>query len=96
MKVVVKKIDGKKLALISAICTGLLSLIFIPVFLLMNSINHVEMPSWFKVLIILVPIIYFVMGYILTRLSVGVFNIIVKRLKGFDIEIEDNNCECKN
>jgi hypothetical protein len=92
MKLNVIKINGHKIALICAISMGLIMIILIPVFLIISSINK-EMYHGIKILFFFFPLIYFVLGYITTRIFVGLFNIVTKWLKGIEIEISNELIE---
>jgi hypothetical protein len=92
MKLNIIKINGHKLALISAICMGILMILFLPIFLIVSS-NTKEMNHGFKLLFIFSPLIYFVLGYVSTRIFVGLFNIVVKWLNGFEIEVSNEIIE---
>ena len=92
MKLNVIKINGHKVALICAISMGLIMIIMIPIFLIIASTNK-EMYHGIKVLFFFFPVIYFVLGYITTRIFVGLFNIVTKWLKGIEIEIANDLIE---
>jgi len=91
MKYIVKKIDGHKISLILAITMGVVSLFFYPFMLLsfamMKKVNTPVMPN-FSFIFIFFPIIYFIFGYIFTRIFCGLFNLITKKLNGFQIEVD--------
>ncbi len=93
MNYLVKKIDGHKISLIMAIVMGLVSLIFYP-FILISFLISKGDTSFFpytstSIIFLIMPLLYFGMTYVFTRLFCGLFNIIMKKLKGFKIEIEE-------
>ena len=103
LKLKLKRVDPVKYATIAALLTALIMLIvFVPFFLLF-SIAGAGAASGFGegaaifggsiFIIILMPIIYGVMVFILTLISTALLNFILKKTGGLDIDFEKTGLE---
>ncbi len=94
MNYLVKKIDGHKISLIMAIATAIFSLVFYP-FALMAIFADREFSNIFgtslSIVFLLMPVLYFIFSYVFTRIFCGLFNVIMKKVNGFRVEIEEEN-----
>ena len=102
LKLKLKRIDPVKYALIASILTVLIMLIvFVPMMLLFSAIGLGAASSEYEsgagvfgallgggVFIILVPIFYGVLVFIITLISSSLLNFILKKTGGLDIDFE--------
>ena len=98
LKLKLKRVDPVKYATIAAILTGLIMLIIFVPFTLLFSLIGAGSASGFGegaaifggsiILIILMPIIYAVMVFIITLISTSLLNWILKKTGGLDIDFE--------
>jgi len=95
MTLVVKKIEGHKIALILGIATALFTLIFVPIYIAMFKLTPSTSDNRIGMLLFAMPAIYFIFVYLFTRLFIFIFNFISTKLNGFKVEIEELNSETK-
>lgn len=103
LKLKLKRVDPVKYATIAAILTGLIMLIvFVPFTLLFSLVGAGSTSSFGEgaaifggsiVLIILMPIIYAVIVFIITLISTSLLNWILKKTGGLDIDFEKTGLE---
>lgn len=91
-KTKVKKIGVLQTAKISAIIFFLISLVvFVPVMLIMVIIGAISGNTeiWTAILpIIIMPILYPLIGFLMTALWCWLYNVIAKKIGGIEIEFE--------
>jgi hypothetical protein len=91
-KTKVKKIGVLQTAKISAIIFFLISsIIVVPMMLIMVIIGGFsgETEIWIKILpILLMPILYPIIGFLMTALWCWLYNVLAKRIGGIEIEFE--------
>lgn len=88
----VKKIGVLQTSLISAIIFFFISLIMVvPVMLIMGIVGGFSGNMGFAfggLLLIFMPVMYAVMGFLMTALWCWMYNVIAKRIGGIEIEVE--------
>ncbi|MDG5490941.1 hypothetical protein [Psychroserpens sp. SPM9] len=103
LKLKLKRIDPVKYATISALLTALIVLIlFVPFFLLFSLVGAGSASGFGEgaaifgggvFIIILAPIIYGVVAFIVTLISTALLNFILKKTGGLDIDFEKTGLE---
>ena len=91
MKITIKKVDGAKVSFIFALSVSIMILAFVPFAALsFYGSGHWEgLPTQVIVTLVLLPILYFIFSYFFCRIFFGLFNLIIRKKNGFEIEVED-------
>jgi len=97
----IKRIDPLQLGKMLAVIYGLLSLIFVPFFLMFAAATMFSSPAhngiptpvmisagFGLVMIIIMPIMYAVMGFIADVLGAFIYNVVAKWIGGIEMEFE--------
>ena len=85
----IKRFNPIQLGKMSAVMYGMISLIFVPIFLIIALVSPKGGGMGFGLgMIIVLPIIYTVLGYIAGFIGAFIYNIIAKIIGGIEVEIE--------
>ena len=87
-----KKVEGKKLAFLNMIYIGIIMLIFSPIFAFTMSKTDASLGMTFGIILtIALPLFYALFTYLFSRFIYWLFNILLKKFNGFEIELEAIN-----
>lgn len=98
MKYSIKRISPHSAGKLSAAIFGTFSLLFLPLFLIANlaakaSAQSEQIPSFFGWLFLLFPILYALMGYVMTAGMCTLYNIYSKFVGRLEIHMEVESIE---
>lgn len=80
------KIVGALMASVSFLILTFVSLV-VPFFAPSGDPRPLVMGSW--PMLIWIPVVYFIFGYLTTLVASGIYNVLVKHIGGFEFEVED-------
>lgn len=94
-KRVLKRIAPLQAGKILAILYGIMGLLFMPVFMMISAIGanlpseqRVGMMAFGMGMMLFMPVIYAVMGFVFGVLGAALYNVIAKWVGGFEVEVE--------
>lgn len=83
------RIGVLKISLISAIIYMILGLILAPFILISMAVGGDSMSMFVIFLaIIIIPVFYGILGFVMSAIAVGLFNVVAPRIGGVEMEIE--------
>ena len=84
----IKRVSPLQLGKIAAVLYGILSLIFLPFVIIPALLANRPGPG--VIFILILPIIYVVMGFIMAVITAAIYNLCAKWVGGIEIELEDD------
>lgn len=96
MQVRIRRFSTHQTAKVVALLMAATSLVMLLPFFLMTTFTAPAvnaagepLPVGFGVLFLLMPLLYMVVGYVMTRIGLAIYNVISSKTGGFEFELEE-------